>query len=278
MCLLWTMHCRGQFLARMLGGDVCDLLICESGFDQAVVLHRVATKQLLDLPCPFGDELLFANQLSPGSHRRIRDLEERCLSASDRASFHWHTYEAYVRRNYQATVRWLDCSYGVTQKGLRASFSAEPRIVFLGSLLGAWVNLPLLERLSKCYQVDVWGGPPPRKRAAIRYLGYAPTLDILADYQIGLVTISDDPLRRMSFSSKQLQYFSYGLPVLVPAWRNDAVLAPASVPYTEETFLDQVATLADRTVWEATSARALGLASELSWDSALRPLTEFLCS
>ena len=41
MCLLWTMHCRGQFLARMLGGDVCDLLICESGFDQAVLLDTI---------------------------------------------------------------------------------------------------------------------------------------------------------------------------------------------------------------------------------------------
>jgi hypothetical protein len=92
------------------------------------------------------------------------------------------------------------------------------------------------------------------------------------------VTISDDPLRRLSFSSKQLEYYSYGLPVLVPAWRTDPVLAPGSVTYTEETFLDQVATLQDPAVWEATSARALTLARALSWDSALRPLTEFLCS
>ena len=89
-----------------------------------MVLHRVARQQLLDLPSPFGDELLFAEQLSLGSHRRIRFLEESCLSASDRTSFHWHTYEEYVRSNYQANVRWLDCSYGVTPKRVRARFSA----------------------------------------------------------------------------------------------------------------------------------------------------------
>jgi hypothetical protein len=278
MSLLWTMLARGEFLAHALRNDKCDVLICESGLDQAVVLHRVARQQLLDLPSPFGDELLFADQLSLGSHRRIRDLEESCLSASDRASFHWHTYEEYVRSNYKASVRWLDCSYGVTLKRVHARFSAEPRVVFLGGLKGAWVNLPLLERLSKRYQVDVWGGPPPPKGLALRYLGYARDLDILANYQIGLVTVSDDPLRRLGFSSKQLQYFSYGLPTLVPAWRSDPVLAPASVAYTEDTFVEQVATLADRGLWEATSARALELASRLSWTSALGPLTELLGS
>ncbi len=70
----------------------------------------------------------------------------------------------------------------------------------------------------------------------------------MAEYQIGLVTISDDPLRRLSFSSKQLEYYSYGLPVLVPAWRTDPVLAPGTVAYTEETFLDQVASLRDPAV------------------------------
>jgi len=278
MSLLWTMVARGEFLAQALRNDKCDVLICESGLDQAVVLHRVAGQQLLDLPSPFGDELLFANQLSVGSHRWIRSLEESCLSASDRTSFHWHTYEDYVRSNYKARVRWLDCSYGVTPKSVHARFSAEPRVVFLGGLKGAWVNLPLLERLSKHYQVDVWGGPPPAKGLGVRYLGYAPDLDILAKYQIGLVTVSDDPLRRLGFSSKQLQYFSYGLPTLVPAWRSDPVLAAGSVPYTEDTFLERVATLADRSVWEATSAKALELASQLSWESALGPLTELLGS
>jgi glucuronate isomerase len=118
----------------------------------------------------------------------------------------------------------------------------------------------------------------PRGRRALRYLGYAPTLDVLADYQIGLVTISDDPLRRLSFSSKQLEYFSYGLPVLVPAWRPDELLAAGTVLYTEETFLNQVKILGDSEVWQATSSRALEVAQRFSWDAALQPLTALLGS
>ncbi len=279
LSLVWDMRARGKFLALELRDSAPDVLICESALDQAVMLHRVATKQVLDLPSPFGDELLFAKKLSPLSHGYVRALEEQCLAAGDRVSFHWHTYEEYVRSAYRADARWLQCWYGVTQKTERAKFSARPRVVFLGSLLEAWVNLPLLERLSERLPgIDIWGGPRPQKSPAIRYLGYAPSLDILAGYTIGLVTISDDPLRRLSFSSKQLEYFSYGLPVLAPAWRADPLLAPATLPYTEENFLDQVTRLTERTIWEEMSAKALELASELSWESALAPLTEYLCS
>jgi hypothetical protein len=270
---------RGRLLARQITGTGCDVLICESSLDQAVVLSRTATKQILDLPSPFGDELLFAKVISTASHKTIRALEEQCLSASDRVSFHWHTYVNYVREKYEAQPHWLDCSYGVAPKVARATFSKRPRVVFLGNLDAPWVNFALLERLSAKYgAIDVWGGPTPPKSAGIRYRGYAASLDILADYQIGLVTITDDPLRRYSFSSKQLEYFSYGLPVLVPAWRSDPLLAPGSVPYTEDTFLAQVEHLSDRKSWQQASSKALELAEALSWESALGPLTEFLCS
>ncbi len=159
--LVWTMRRRGQFLADELSGCGYDLLICESNLDQAVMLHRVAAKQVLDLPSPFGDELLFANQLSSRSHRRMRELQTQCLSSGDRVSFHWHTYEQYVRQSYHPPARWLECWYGVSPKAVRARFSSEPRVVFLGSLRGAWVNLPLLQRLSELYNIDVLGRPSP---------------------------------------------------------------------------------------------------------------------
>jgi hypothetical protein len=166
--LVWTMRRRGQFLADELRGAGYDVLICESNLDQAVMLHRVATKQVLDLPSPFGDELLFANQLSSRSHRRMRELETQCLAGGDRVSFHWHTYEQYARQCYGTDARWLECWYGVSPKAVRARFSSTPRIVFLGSLRGAWVNLPLLERLGQLYGIDVWGGPPPPRTVAVR--------------------------------------------------------------------------------------------------------------
>ncbi len=95
---------------------------------------------------------------------------------------------------------------------------------------------------------------------------------MLADYQFGLVTISDDELRRHSFSSKHLDYISYGLPVLTPAWRPDPVLEPSSVYFTAENFLDRIGEFAAEPAWRAKSEAALASAAELSWDAALRPL------
>ena len=68
-------------LAGALRRRQYDLLICESGLDQAVALERTAKLQILDLPCPFGDELLYAGDISPASHGRIRAMENRSLSA-----------------------------------------------------------------------------------------------------------------------------------------------------------------------------------------------------
>jgi hypothetical protein len=278
LTLLWAMRRRGQIIARQFEGQQYDLLICESSLDQAVVLGRIADKQLLDLPSPFADELMFAGHLSAAAHRRIRALEEDCMRSSDRFSYHWPSYEQYAKANYATSARWLECSYGVEQKELRARFACPLRVVFLGSLSGPWVNLPLLERLSALYpHLDVWGGPPPAGPLAARYRGYAPSLDILASYQVGLVTLTDDLLRRSSFSSKQLEYMSYGLPVLVPAWRSDALLAPGTTPYKETTFLEELANLSNPANWAQASARSIALASQLSWDSAFSQLTEYLC-
>jgi hypothetical protein len=275
--LAMSMEARGRYLAKHFEGTRAAALICESQWDQAVVLGRIATKQILDLPSPFADELLFGGRISHLSHMRLRDIEERSLAKAERVSFHWHTYDEYVRTHYKVAAHWLPCGYGVTAKAKRATYSREPRVVFLGSLNGSWTNVPLLEILSAQYPLlDVWGGPPPKGLRHIRYQGYAPSLDVLADYQIGLVTITDDPLRRMSFSSKQLEYFSYGLPVLVPDWRTDTILAPGTIPYNETDFLEKVHTMRDPIHWQTMSQQALTVAESLDWDTALNPLIEFL--
>jgi hypothetical protein len=275
--LAMTIEARGRYLADHVRGRGAAALICESQLDQAVVLERVAAKQILDLPSPMADEFLYGGEISRSSHLRLRNIEERCLASADGVSFHWHSYDDYVRSNYRASPHWISCGYGVTVKSKQATHAQEPRVVFLGSLNGPWVNVPLLESLSARYPLlDVWGGPPPKGFEHIRYRGYAPSLDVLADYQIGLVTITDDPLRRMSFSSKQLEYFSYGLPVLVPDWRTDTILAPGTIPYNETDFLEKIDALANRSYWETMSQRALTVAESLDWNTALDPLMDFL--
>lgn len=167
----------------------------------------------------------------------------------------------------------LNLSYGVSPKKMVAKFAPKPKIIFLGYLGGYWVNLPLLSQLCQLYpSLDVYGGPPPPAHLKINYKGYAPSLDVIAEYQFGLVTISDDDLRKCSFSSKHLEYISYGLPVLTPAWRPDSVLESSSIYYTSGNFLQQLEHYGTKLNWQSKHVAALKSAEKLSWDNALKPL------
>jgi hypothetical protein len=273
---------RGRLLARRLRGGGYDLLVCESNLDQGLFLReRVAAVQVLDLPAPLAEELYHGGVLDEAGLARLRRLERRSYAAADHLAFHWHTYSAYVQATKYRGSNFIELGYGapVRAEGLRAQHATPPRIVFLGYLSGYWVNLPLLEQLCALYpHIDIYGGPPPTGPLARHYRGYSPDAagrsgkDVLADYQFGLVTISDDELRRHSFSSKHLDYISYGLPVLTPAWRCDPVLEASSVYYTAETFLDRIDALTPADAWQAKSEAALAAAAELSWDAALKPL------
>ena len=151
-------------------------------------------------------------------------------------------------------------------------FSKTPRIVFLGSLEGYWVNLPLLSKLSKIYPIDVYGGPKPDKKWGLDYKGYAPSLDILSKYQLGLITITKDKLRKSSFSSKHLEYLSYGLPTLTPDWRKDKILDDVSISYNETNFLDKVKEFSKKKKWKEMSKRSYKKSKDLNWGDNLKPL------
>ena len=265
---------RAGLLENYFRSRTTDLIISESPLNQLVFTRsRLATCQILDLPSPFGDELYYGGRLSSGGRSIVNVLERRGYESADFLSFHWHAYTDYVlEHNYQGS-NVIDGGYGVHVKSSRAKFSSRPRLVFLGLLRGSWVNVPLLERLCALYEdIDIYGGPEPVGPLKQNYRGYAPDLDVLAEYQAGLVTISDDPLRRSSFSSKHLEYISYGLPVLTPEWRRDSVLDPSSIFYSSERFLEAVAVLTDPPAWEELSRSSLRIAADLSWDKALEPM------
>jgi hypothetical protein len=79
------------------------------------------------------------------------------------------------------------------------------------------VDLPLLARLSRAYpHIDTYGEAQPDPSLGLHYRGYAAS-SVLRDYQFGLITCIDDPLRRDGISAKHLSYLAAGLPVLVPA-------------------------------------------------------------
>jgi hypothetical protein len=270
---------RSAILASSLPLDAFDLVICEMPYDAGVLTHPTTASTLYDCPTPWADELLYEERLTARQHRMLRDWETSVFESVDHLAFHWESYREYALRWYGISGRNLmTLNWGTTpaSAAARAGFENPPRIAYLGSLSSRFINLDLLSRLSHVYpHIDVYGGPPPDARLGLNYRGYV-SPEVLREYQLGLVTCTDDELRRQGFSAKHLQYLSYGLPVLVPAWRQHLDLLRGSVPYIEQTFLSLIETMSDKKVWQAASDEAYDQALRLEWKKTLKPLEDLL--
>jgi hypothetical protein len=276
---LLTADCRirRNILRSLLSLDDFDLVVCETPHDAGILTVATSARTLYDCPTPWADELYFEGRLTDRQHRRLRRFERRLFDSADHLAFHWATYGQYAVEQYGISGRNLmTLNWGSSPVAQRAEFSSPPRVVYIGSLNSRFIDLPLLSRLAKLYShVDVYGGPPPDERLGLNYLGYAP-LSVLRQYQLGLVTCTKDELRRSGFSAKHLQYFAYGLPVLVPAWRRRLDLLRGSVPYEEETFSAVMESLNNEDDWRRLSDKAYAQAQQLSWDKTLQPLEGLL--
>lgn len=186
--------------------------------------------------------------------------------------FRRHVYDS----DKVITVR-LGC-YPVTS---RAEYRSPARLVYAGSY--EYIQDPyLLSLLSRCspFEIDCFGSRDPNYAflpAQLRYRGYAANVDFLSEYQLGLITVSADRLRRHSPATKFPYYFAYGLPVLFPEWMEEGHTYSAAVPYSETTFVDvvrEVVTNRDR--WQALSESAVATAHSLTWDRVLVPLARLL--
>ncbi|MGW3139249.1 hypothetical protein [Streptomyces sp. NPDC001139] len=269
---------RRAILRRSLPLDDFDLVICETVYDAGVLACARSAETLYDAPAPWADEVFYDGRLSGRQHARLRRLETDLFEGVDHLALHWESYARYAVERYGISGRNLiPLNFGCTPAGQRAVFADPPRVVYLGNLSAGFNDPELLSRLSALYpHLDVFGGPPPDPSLQLNYLGYAPSLDVLRNYQLGLVTCSKDPLRRDGFSSKHLQYLSYGLPVLVPAWRRHLDLLRGSFVYTEETFRSVVDAMGVERRWRWASDRAYAQAEHLSWNETLRPLEQLL--
>jgi hypothetical protein len=162
-----------------------------------------------------------------------------------------------------------------------ATFSAQPRLVYAGSYeyIQDPYALSLLSARSP-YPIHCYGSRDPNRAFLphpLDFKGYAPTLDFLADYQFGLITVSADRLRRVSPATKFPYYFAAGLPVLFPEWMEEGHAYEAAVPYTEAGFAGTVRRLAqDPEGWNERSVKAQSLARQLTWDTVLLPLLEMV--
>lgn len=269
---------RRGILKRSLPLDDFDLVICETVYDAGVLAFAGSARTLYDAPAPWADEVYFDGRLSERQHANLRRLETGIFESVDHLALHWESYARYAVERYGISGRNLmPLNFGCTPAKQRAEFAAPPRVVYLGNVSAGFNDPSLLARLSGQYpHIDVFGGPPPDPGLGLNYLGYAPSLDVLRNYQLGLVTCSKDPLRRDGFSSKHVQYLSYGLPVLVPSWRRHLDLLRGSVVYTEETFRSAVDGMSEERRWRSASDEAYAQAERLSWDETLRPLEQLL--
>lgn len=254
-----------------------DLIICESPHDAGALTISTSARLLYDCPTPWADEIYFEGRLTERQHHKLRRVEAEIFEGVDYLAFHWDSYARYAIHHYGITGRNLmTLNFGCAPAGRRAEFNNPPRVVYLGSLSSKFIDLPLLSRLAALYpHVDVYGAPPPDASLGLNYLGYArPT--VLQRYQIGLITCTQDELRREGFSAKHLQYLAYGLPVLVPVWRRHIDRLRGSVGYDERTFLPTIHALSSEKEWRRLSEEAYAQAQQLAWKETLRPLESVL--
>jgi hypothetical protein len=276
--VLMTDHrLRRRILARELRLDDYDFVICETPYDAGVLTKDTAAVTLYDCPNPWADEVMCEGRLTRRQHSRFRAWETRFLEEMEYLSFSWETYGRYAVSQYGISgSNFLQLNWGCTPSTVRARFARPPRVAYLGSLSGQFIDLPLLGRLSRLYpHLDVYGGPAPDPSLGLRYRGYA-SPEVLHEYQFGLITCTRDLIRREGFSAKHLHYLAHGLPVLVPAWRRHLDLLRGSVPYTEETFTEVIDALGTEAAWRAVSDEAYAQGERLAWDRTLEPLDALL--
>ena len=224
------------------------------------------------------DEVYFASSSSRTSDfehvRRFREMELEICRCSNYVIFPWETTENYVRKNIYDGPNFLTVRYGCFPKGKPASFFFPPSVVSIGCLGGYWSNTALLSFLTRIspYRLDVYGSPRPHRKYRLKYKGFAPSLDVLYNYQFGLNTVSKDVFRRNHFSSRILTYLAYGLPVLSPEWMQLSYELKGCLPYNEKNFVDLINQYSERNLWEELSREAYAQAHELDWNITLKPL------
>lgn len=272
--LLGQMKLRAALLAPLV--SKFDVVVCESPIDSLVFLRNLGDAMTIyDCATPLADEHYYGGELGERQYARFKQLETEVYRAVDHLSFHWACYADYVKKHYEDTGNIFIFDGSAAEKDTVAHYAAKPKIVYLGYLAGYWINLPLLSRLSKLYDIDVYGAPEPPSALGLHYKGYAKP-SVLAEYQFGIITITDDQLRSEGFSAKHVEYLSYGLPVLVPTWRVSARGMKGTLFYDEDNFLDIIKQYSKRSAWQKMSDAALAQAGEYSTDKTMRTFIKLI--
>ena len=276
--LIIDMKIRAFLVTKIIIKGNYDIVICENSLHTLITTKNIPCYIILDLPAPIAEELYYSNKLSLNLYNKLNNLFKVIYKNADKVTFHWNIYNNYIKQNNYNGENIFELNWGCKPQPFinRAKYNIRPKIIFLGYLAGQWVNLPLLSKLSKLYPIDVYGGPPPDKKWGLNYKGYAPSTGVLKDYQFGLISISKDKLRKSSFSSKHLEYLSFGLPVLTPDWRKDTALEDVSIFYNENNFLTVLKKYSEKKLWDEISERSFKKAKGWEWEKVLNPLCNII--
>lgn len=249
-----------------------DVILCENALDSKIFLYPLAAKKFYDCPTPFADELYYGGLLTDHQYKKILHEEITIYKTVDYLTFHWKIYTDYTKKYHYDGKNLLYLDSGCSLQKQKAQFAVPPRIIYLGSLNGYWINLDLLSELSKMYpHIDVYGFPEPDQKYNLNYKGYAEP-EVMKDYQFGLITISKDRLRREGTSAKHVEYLSWGLPVLVPEWRTSVKTMKGTLLYNKKNFLSTIEKYSKKTEWTKLSQEAVKEAKNYSWDKILKPI------
>lgn len=272
------LRARGRLLAEVLPIEDFDLIGIHNPLDSYMVLESDFASFWYDCPTPLADELLFGEAINLSKHDELLKDELHIYSRSKYVSYHWHSYLEYAKSKYRervSDVNWIKADWGCNVENDIAEYDDDFRLVYMGYLGGGWIDIELLSRLTKQYPIDVYGAPEPDASLGLNYKGYA-TPDVLVNYHAGVITCTMDELRKHGFSAKHLGYLSYGLPVLVPEWRESAKDIEGSVFYTEDSFKDVVYELRNEDQWNRVQKKALKQARKLEWNTTLKGLDVML--
>lgn len=277
--LTLQMKLRAFILHTALKKKNYHAIIVESSYDSYILTKDFGTTiTIYDCPTPWGYELFDMGYFKKSQFAKFKELEKKIYQLTDYVCFHWESYTKFIQRNLYRRKNLFIMNFGCTpvKKELQAQYSEKPRIIYVGNLGGDWINLPLLSKLSQKYPIDVYGSPKPDSSLKLNYKGYLKDLSILRNYQFGIITTTKDELRKAGFSAKHTEYLSYGLPVLIPAWRQDKLLDASSIYYDEDNFEEQITLFSNKQNWLAKQKDVLALAKKLEWNNTLQPLLTIL--
>jgi hypothetical protein len=247
-----------------------------------VLTRELGCLKIFSWECIGADEIYFQQYVTKNVNldriRHLRKMELEICRASGYVIFPWKTTENYVRKYVWNGDNFVTIKYGCHPKNKTVSYFFPVSIVSLGNLRSYWSNKELLSYLTRIspYVIDVYGAYRPPRKYHLNYKGFAPSCDILNNYQFGLNTISKDIFRQNHHSSRILTYLAYGLPVFSPDWLKFSYEVKGVLPYNEDNFVEILEKYSEPDEWNKISKEAYKQALELDWREVLQPLERLI--